>query len=131
MSAGDVLKCHMYQSLIGRIEGGDYSPRRLVLEVGQEESSGAEVGPSREREQYTIGVHDQDRIEAAVVRVNEDLLLLTEKIVESGSVLPAPLCRCRAETLARAAGREIAAQAEVFTRDARRLAAELRPGSGT
>jgi|APHM01.1.fsa_nt_gi hypothetical protein len=131
MSAGDLLKCHLYQSLIGRIEAGNYSPRQLALTVGQEESGGEEVGPSREREQYAIGAHGQDRIEAAAGRVNEDLLLLAEKIVESGSVLPAPLCRCRAETLVRAAGREIAARAQVFTRDARHVASELRPGPGT
>ncbi|WP_103017356.1 hypothetical protein [Salinibacter ruber] len=131
MSPGDVLKCHLFQSLIGRIEAGRYSPRRLALEVGQEESSGEEVGPSRERKLCVVGLRDSGRIEAAAGRVNEDLLLLTEKIVENRSVLPAPLFRCKRETLVRAAGREIAAQAEVFTRDVRHLASELRSEPGT
>ena len=76
-------------------------------------------------------MRDSGRIEAAAGRVNEELLLLSEKVMGNRSVLPTPLVRCKRETLVRAAVREIAAQAEVFTRDVRHLALELRSGPGT
>lgn len=130
MNAGDVVQCHLHRSLIERIKTGDYSPRKLIVEAGQEESGGKAVGPSRERKELTI-VMDRSRLAAAVSKVNEDLLLWIDKVETNGSVLPAPLRRCTQGTIVRAAGREIAEGEEVFSRNMRHQASDFRPESGT
>jgi hypothetical protein len=131
MNPGDLLKGHLYRSLLERIKTGAYSPRQLILKVGQEESSGKEVGPSREREKCTVGMDDPSPVERASNRVNIDLLLWIDEVTEKGSVLPAPLRRCTVETVLRAAGREIVAREKVFSRGAKHLASDLRPGPDT
>jgi hypothetical protein len=130
MTAGDVVQGHLHRSLIRRIETGDYSPRKLILEVGQKESGGKAVGPSRERKELTI-VMDRSHLAAAVGRVNDDLLLWIGEVENNGSLLSAPLCRCTEETVVRAAGREIAEGEEVFSQNVRYPASDLRPKPGT
>lgn len=128
MTAADLLRCHLYQSLLGRIEAGTYSPRRLALEVGQDERGDKEVGPAREREKCDLKMEKWDRVVQAATRVNGDLLLWIERIAENGTALPSPVCRCTPETVVRAAGREIVAKTDVFSQGAGPLASDIRPG---
>ncbi len=128
MSPPDLLRCYLYQSLLGRIEAGTYSPRRLILEVGQEERGDKNVGAARKRKKCDVRMDGWDRVVEAAARVNEDLLLWIDQVAETGTALPSPICRCTPETVVRAAGREIAAGTDVFSRGAGPLASELRPG---
>ncbi len=128
MTAADLLKYHLHQSLLGRIESGTYSPRRLILEVGQDERGDKNVGSARDREEYDVRMQGWDRVVEAAARVNEDLLFWIGQVAEIGTALPSPVRRCTPETIIRAAGREIAGQTEVFSRGRGPLACELRPG---
>lgn len=128
MTAADLLKYHLHQSLLGRIEAGRYSPRRLALEVGQHERGDKEVGPTRKREKCVLKMENWDRVERAGGRANTDLLLWIDEIAEKGTALPSPICRCTAEAIVRAAGREIVERAQVFSQGAGPLASDIRPG---
>lgn len=128
MTAADLLKYHLHQSLLERIEAGAYSPRRLALEVGQTERGDKEVSPARKREKCDVRMENWDRVVGAAARVNEDLLLWISQVGENGTALPSPICRCTPETVVQAAGREIAGRAEVFSEGRELIASKLRPG---
>jgi hypothetical protein len=116
------------ESLLGRIGAGAYSPRRLAAEVGQDERGERGAGNPYQREPIPVRLEDWGPVEEAAGRFNRDLLLWTYEVAQSGSALPSPICRPAPGTIIRAAGREIAEQEAVFSRDVAHLASDIRLG---
>jgi len=132
---GNMIRYHLHESLLGgqesllgRIGAGAYSPRRLAAEVGQDERGERGAGNPYQREPIPVRLEDWGPVEEAAGRANRDLLLWTYEVAQSGSALPSPICRCTPGTIIRAAGREIAEQEAVFSRDVAHLASDIRPG---
>jgi hypothetical protein len=101
-SPSHVLQAYLSESLLSRIEAGDYSPRKLAREVtGQ--------APGHARHQIMIGLKNWERVEQTARAANADLRRLEENIAWNGTVRSAPFCRFEATMIVRAAAREIAA----------------------
>jgi len=98
-----VLHDRLLRSLLPRIEKGNFSPRRLVLEVAGRRSG----SDSREK----IDVHHQGwaLAEKAARTASRALRHLEEKIVRKGTLQPFPFQPVGPEEILRAAAREITA----------------------